>query len=78
MGKRLEEYLGKYRFIKALEEVLLLEERSNITKIDYSLDKKYNEVITIEYRGGGVHSIPATGNSNGANMIVIAEAVYGQ
>ena len=78
MEKDIEMYLEKYRFIKGLEEVIIAAKIGDIVKIDYHLDDKYIETISIEYRGGWIQKIPTSGNSNIANLMVIAEAICGR
>lgn len=69
----------KYVFVKNLEMTLFLDrERNNLEGIDYIYDKEIeDEIITITFAGGGVKTILATGNSNGANARAIIDTIYG-
>lgn len=69
----------KYVFVKNLEMTLFLDrERNNLEGIDYIYDKETDEeIITITFAGGGVKTILATCNSNGANARAIIDTIYG-
>lgn len=68
----------KYEFIKNLELTLFLDKgRNDIEGIDYIYDREFeDEIITITFCGGGEKRILATGNSNGANLKEIVNAIY--
>ena len=68
----------KYEFIKNLELTLFLDKgRNDIEGIDYIYDRELeDEIITITFCGGGEKIILATGNSNGANLKEIVNAIY--
>ncbi len=69
----------KNEFIATLELALLRDERSGIEDIAYIYKPEYDdEYINVHFRGGGVKSILATGNSNGDNAKKIIKAVYGE
>lgn len=69
----------KYVFVKNLEMTLFLDrERNDLEGIDYIYDKETDdEIITITFAGGGVKTILATSNSNGANARAIIDTIYG-
>ena len=68
----------KYEFIKNLEMTLFLDhERNDIESIDYIYQREYDdEIIVITYMGSHEERILATGNSNGANLKEIVNAIY--
>lgn len=70
--------MKKYIFIKNMELTLFLDrERNQVEGIDYTYDKELeDEIITINFKGGGETKILATANSNGANAKAIIDAIY--
>ena len=80
MNKRMIE--NKQAFIAALSIALreLDAQRTNVKSIKLEVmpslvPDAYEEQIRIEFLHGGVRTIPASGNSNLANMLAIAKAL---
>lgn len=80
MDKRMIE--NKQAFVAALS-IALREfdaQRTNVKSIKLEvmpslMPETYEEQIRIDFLGGGTKMVPATGNSNLANMLAIAKAL---
>ena len=68
----------KAKCIDSLEEALLIDGSSNITKLEYFEDQYgLHEGIRIDYRGGAVKVLCVNGNSNFLNVQLVVSAVSG-
>ena len=74
----LAEMEKKNRFLSCLEETLLVDQKRNgleYLEYTYNLETK-EETIVLKFDGGAEKKVCATGNSNGANLVAVAKAVY--
>lgn len=71
----------KTRFVRGLEELLLIDDRSMVDSLAYRLELQgqdpdvYDEYIDIVWTTGGHKRLLITGLSNVQNMIEVAKAV---
>lgn len=71
----------KTRFVRGLEELLIMDDRSMVDSLAYRLELQgedpdiYDEYIDIVWTTGGYKRLLVTGLSNIQNMIEVAKAV---
>lgn len=72
----------KTRFVRKLEDLLVMDDRSMVDSLAYRLELQgedpdiYDEYIDIIWTTGGHKRLLVTGNSNGANLKQIAKEIY--
>ncbi len=85
MKKEIVEMIeDKIEFLKSVEKTLLKDQKRNLVEsLEYKVkilsEEKnvYQEHITIKFTNGKEKVLPATCNSNGANLKAIVRVVYG-
>lgn len=85
--EKLEMYREKESFIKKLDLILTTPtpRGMSVTDVEYELYKKENEngttwfqeILVITFRGGGQLPVSIDGNSNSANLLVLAQNING-
>ena len=68
----------KNHFLDCLRETLMVDRKRNeLESMEYRYDiETKEEVIVLKFQSGREKKVPATANSNGANLIAVARAVY--
>ena len=74
----LAEMEQKSRFLKCLEETLLVDKKRNgLESLTHTYDlATKEETVVLRFEGGCEKRVPVTCNSNGANLRAIEKAVY--
>ena len=71
--------MSKGAFIEKLEELLKMDDRSEVESLVYirDFDNWPEETVIINYNGGGQTLVNVSGNSKGAILLELAKELYG-